>query len=55
MERVYINTISGHEGKEVTLKGWLYNIRSSGKLIFPEFRDGTGLIQGVVSKNEVDE
>lgn len=55
MERVYINKISEYEGKEVTLKGWLYNIRSSGKLMFPEFRDGTGLIQGVVSKNEVPE
>lgn len=55
MERVYINKISEYEGKEITLKGWLYNIRSSGKLMFPEFRDGTGVIQGVVSKSEVTE
>lgn len=55
MERVYINKVSEYEGKEITLKGWLYNIRSSGKLMFPEFRDGTGVIQGVVSKSEVPE
>jgi asparaginyl-tRNA synthetase len=54
-ERVYINKISEHVDKEVTIKGWLYNIRSSGKLMFPEFRDGTGIIQGVVSKKEVAE
>ncbi|MGV8017058.1 MAG: asparagine--tRNA ligase [Ignavibacteria bacterium] len=52
---VYIDKISEHVDKEVTIKGWLYNIRSSGKLMFPEFRDGTGLIQGVVSKKSVSE
>ncbi len=52
---VYIDKISEHVDKEVTIKGWLYNIRSSGKLMFPEFRDGTGLIQGVVSKKGVSE
>jgi len=51
----YIDQIAEYEGKEVTLKGWLYNIRSSGKLMFPEFRDGTGVIQGVVSKKGVPE
>jgi asparaginyl-tRNA synthetase len=40
-------------GEEVTIKGWLYNLRESGKLLFPIFRDGTGLIQGVVPKNAV--
>lgn len=52
---VYIEKISQYVDKEVTIKGWLYNIRSSGKLMFPELRDGTGLIQGVVSKKEVSE
>ncbi|MFA5010315.1 MAG: asparagine--tRNA ligase [Ignavibacteria bacterium] len=52
---VYIDKIAGFVDKEVTIKGWLYNIRSSGKLMFPEFRDGTGLIQGVVAKNSVSE
>jgi asparaginyl-tRNA synthetase len=52
---VYIDKIAEYDGKEVTIKGWLYNIRSSGKLMFPELRDGTGVIQGVVSKNGVSE
>lgn len=52
---VYIDKIAEYEGIEVTIKGWLYNIRSSGKLMFPELRDGTGVIQGVVSKNSVSE
>jgi asparaginyl-tRNA synthetase len=52
---VYIENISGYVNQEVTIKGWLYNIRSSGKLMFPELRDGTGIIQGVVSKKDVTE
>ncbi|MBS1518672.1 MAG: asparagine--tRNA ligase [Bacteroidetes bacterium] len=55
MERVYINRIPDYVDQEVTIKGWLYNIRSSGKLMFPEFRDGTGIIQGVVVKSAVSE
>jgi asparaginyl-tRNA synthetase len=39
--------------QEVTLEGWLYNLRESGKLLFPLFRDGTGIIQGVVVKSAV--
>ena len=41
------------EGREVTLRGWLYNQREAGKLRFPIFRDGTGVMQAVVSKSEV--
>ncbi|MGH9862034.1 MAG: asparagine--tRNA ligase [Candidatus Acidiferrales bacterium] len=41
------------EGKEVSLCGWLYNLRESGKILFPIFRDGTGLMQAVVSKGDV--
>ena len=52
---VYIEKIAEYVNQEVTIKGWLYNIRSSGKLMFPELRDGTGIIQGVVSKKEVSE
>ncbi len=55
MERVYINKIPDYVDKDVTIKGWLYNIRSSGKLMFPELRDGTGMIQGVVVKSAVSE
>jgi asparaginyl-tRNA synthetase len=50
-----IATIGQHEGQTVTLRGWLYNIRSSGKLLFPVFRDGTGTIQGIVPKAAVPE
>ncbi len=53
--KYYIDKIAAHVGKEVTLKGWLYNIRTSGKLMFPQLRDGTGIIQCVVSQKEVSE
>jgi asparaginyl-tRNA synthetase len=49
----YIEDIAAHEGREVTLKGWLYNKRSSGKLHFLLVRDGTGILQCVVFKKEV--
>lgn len=52
---VYIEKIAEFVNQEVTIKGWLYNIRTSGKLMFPIFRDGTGLLQGVVSKKDVSE
>ncbi|MCI0354177.1 MAG: asparagine--tRNA ligase [Acidobacteria bacterium] len=42
-----------HEGETVTVRGWLYNLRESGKLLFPIFRDGSGVIQGVVAKSAV--
>lgn len=50
-----IASLSQHEGKTVTLRGWLYNLRASGKLLFPIFRDGTGTIQGIVPKAAVPE
>jgi asparaginyl-tRNA synthetase len=50
-----ISSLAAHEGETVTLRGWLYNIRSSGKLLFPMFRDGTGTIQGIVPKAAVSE
>jgi len=55
MSETHISDIASHSGQDVTIKGWLYNIRSSGKLMFPEIRDGSGIIQGVVSKKDVDE
>jgi asparaginyl-tRNA synthetase len=42
-----------HDGETVAIRGWLYNLRESGKLLFPQFRDGSGIIQGVVPKNAV--
>jgi asparaginyl-tRNA synthetase len=50
-----IASLSHHEGQTVTLRGWLYNLRASGKLLFPIFRDGTGTIQGIVPKAAVPE
>src|SRR5215467_10704688 len=49
----YINELSKHVGTEVVLKGWLYNMRSSGKILFPQLRDGTGIVQCVVLKNAI--
>jgi asparaginyl-tRNA synthetase len=50
MKQTYISDLKNHIGEEVTLKGWLYNTRSSGKLVFLQFRDGTGIVQCVVFK-----
>ena len=50
---VSIENISRFEGQAVTVQGWLYNLRQSGKLLFPIFRDGTGLLQGIVAKKAV--
>ena len=53
MENALIENIAKYEGKEVEIKGWLYNKRSSGKLHFLQLRDGTGIIQAVIFKNDV--
>src|SRR6188472_2331646 len=50
---VYIEDIAKHEGQPVTLKGWLSNKRSSGKIHFLQVRDGSGFIQAVMSKAAV--
>jgi asparaginyl-tRNA synthetase len=47
---VYIEDIARHDGQTVTLRGWLHNRRSSGKIHFLTLRDGTGFIQCVMSK-----
>ncbi len=52
---VYINQLAGHVGQTVTLRGWLYNLRASGRLLFPQVRDGTGVVQCVVFKKNVPE
>ncbi|MGC1581264.1 MAG: amino acid--tRNA ligase-related protein, partial [Candidatus Acidiferrales bacterium] len=46
---ITIDRAGQHQDRAVKLQGWLYNMRESGKLLFPIFRDGTGIIQGVVS------
>lgn len=50
-----IKDLADHKDKEVTIKGWLYNKRSSGSIAFLQLRDGTGFIQGIVVKKGVDE
>lgn len=53
MEQVYINQLDRYVGQTVTLKGWVYNYRSSGKIQFIILRDGTGICQAVVFKGDV--
>mgnify|MGYP003389994332 CR=1 FL=1 len=50
MNQTYIDQLAAKIGETVTLKGWLYNARSSGKLVFLQLRDGTGTVQCVVFK-----
>ena len=51
----YINAIGSRAGQTVTIKGWLHNRRSSGKIHFLVVRDGTGFLQVVMGKRDVDE
>lgn len=55
MAWVYIRDLKDHIGEDVTVKGWMYNKRSSGKIHFLQLRDGTGTVQGVMVKAEVKE
>src|SRR5438270_3709686 len=55
MSTVRIKDLPQHVGQKVTIDGWLYNKRTSGKLQFPIIRDGSGYLQCVVFKKEVDE
>ena len=52
MTIISIEDAGKYDGQEVTIRGWLYNLRESGKLMFPIFRDGTGIIQGVCALKE---
>jgi asparaginyl-tRNA synthetase len=55
MSRKTISELPKHVGEKVTLQGWLYNKRSSKRVHFLEIRDGSGIVQGVMGKNDVDE
>jgi asparaginyl-tRNA synthetase len=55
MNHVYIDKIGEYVGQTVTIKGWLHNRRSSGKIHFLVVRDGTGFLQVVMGKNDVTE
>lgn len=52
---IYINELSKYDGKTVTLNGWIYNKRESKSLVFLILRDGTGLLQCIVSLDDVGE
>src|SRR5438128_11033351 len=53
MTTITIEKAGKYDGQEVVIQGWLYNLRESGKLLFPLFRDGTGIIQDVIVKSAV--
>jgi len=54
MEKIFIKDLKKHDGNDVTLNGWVYIVRSIGKIWFLILRDGTGMLQCVVVKNDVD-
>src|SRR3984957_11975674 len=54
-ERITIADAARHVGEIVEIPGWLYNLRKSGKIVFPILRDGTGLIQCVALKSALPE
>jgi len=54
-ERITIGDASKHAGETVRIPGWLYNLRKSGKIVFPLLRDGTGLMQCVAVKSALPE
>ena len=53
--RITIETAGKHTGETVEIAGWLYNLRKSGKIVFPQLRDGTGVMQCVAVKANIDE
>ena len=53
MDKISISTLGKHIGEEVTVKGWLYNKRSSGKIKFIVLRDGSGYLQCIYFKGNV--
>jgi asparaginyl-tRNA synthetase len=52
MATITIAEAKDHLGESVTLQGWLHNMRSSGKILFLQVRDGTGVIQAVLSRSD---
>jgi aspartyl-tRNA synthetase len=54
MKRTYIKDLKDHIGKEVSISGWVAVARDQGKMVFFDFRDMTGLVQGVVLNNKGD-
>ena len=55
MDQVYIEDFKDHVGETVSVRGWLYNRRSKGKIHFLQLRDGSGIVQAVMGRNDVPE
>ena len=55
LETIRINQIQNYKDKNIKINGWVYNSRRSGKIGFLTIRDGFGLVQGIVVKNEIGE
>ena len=53
--RVTVAHAGRHAGETVEIAGWLYNLRRSGKILFPQLRDGTGIMQCVALKSALPE
>ncbi len=55
MEKIFVSEINQYLNKQVKIQGWVHNFRSSGSLYFLQIRDGSGFIQAIISKNDVDD
>jgi asparaginyl-tRNA synthetase len=55
MKRITIAEVGQHIGETIQIAGWLYNLRRSGKILFPQLRDGTGIMQCVAVKSQLPE
>ena len=53
--KIAVQDAGQHVGERVQIEGWLYNLRKSGKIVFPIVRDGTGLLQCVAVKSNLPE
>lgn len=49
----YIKDLAKHKGSSITIRGWVFNIRSSGKIMFLELRDGTGFVQAIIEEKSL--
>ncbi len=54
MQKIFISNIDQYLDQEVKIAGWIQNFRSSGSLYFLQIRDGSGFIQAIISKNDID-
>lgn len=54
MKQTFIKDLANFKDQEVTLQGWVFNLRSSGKIAFLQIRDGSGFIQAIISAPDVN-